>query len=159
MNQTVGEAVGLFEYGSNDANDRKLKVFQEIAVDYQRALQERRAGIQPGTVISHQAGIPAPDKEWTPRELDRATERASASTSVGQQIEERGGSAWDRLRGNKASAPSAPASERSAGSPNLKAETLSPEAEYARRQREFDAMLERERQGGDDADKWSTSRR
>lgn len=157
-----------------------MRVFQEITYDIQRAFIERRAGVKTGMVLTHEAGVPGPDREFNPDQPAGAGKIASdppSSTAVGQALgQQEGGSAWDRLRQTDGRAAADPSAARRAGTtpslggstpglggstpnlggttPSLGGNSASTEAEYARRQKDFDAMLERERKGGDDRDKW-----
>jgi hypothetical protein len=95
-------------------------VFEEIAIDARRAIAERRAGIPEGTLISHRAGVPANDTFTPPGQGFEPSEdvRRAASSEM----------------------------ERRNGAPAPKDESA--EDELARKRREFDEMLERERKGG-----------
>lgn len=135
-----------------------MKVFQEITFDIQRAMVEQSQGIKPGTVIAHEAGVPAPDKEWTPPadqapalDVDTFERQPSA---VNQALKENGDNAWDRLRAGSSNSSRPPAPRRDGAGAGAGSSGNSTEAEYARRQKEFDDMLDRERKGGNDADTW-----
>jgi activator of HSP90 ATPase len=137
----------------------KLQVFQQIVIDSKRAISE------------HRAGIPTEDKLVRPGEADEGNAVSSSSPSSSKQdpgssasseastsasgtgsstgaptprgaisntVNAATGSTWERLRTTRPAPPQAD----------------TPEEELHRQQAEFDAMIERERRGGDGLDRW-----
>lgn len=156
----------------------KMQVLQQISIDTKRAIVEHRMGIPTGTVIEHRAGVGETDRLITVDQyrgtgsargqvnkyqtedesvtpgvrdavdtLDTLDEASSARTGVmGEIAKVDQPPSWEKLRTTR------PARRGPAGQPG--SVDLSPEDELAKRQAEFDAMLDRERKGGDDGDKW-----
>ncbi|WOO85097.1 uncharacterized protein LOC62_06G008596 [Vanrija pseudolonga] len=175
---TVAGAATTYELHKNlpDAQ-HKMKVLQQISIDTKRAIVEHRMGIPTGTVIEHRAGVPETDRLITVDQyrgtggsggvnkyqtedesvtpdvrnavdtLDTIDEASSARTGVmGEIAKVDQPPSWEKLRTTR------PARRGPAGQPG--AVNLSPEDELKKRQAEFDAMLDRERKGGNDGDKW-----
>lgn len=117
----------------------KLAVFEEIALDARRAIIEHRAGIPDGTVISHTAGLPTNDRFRVPDQM-RGLDSSSSAPAPIQQA----GSAEmaRRAAGSGVGSPGAPGMDKQE------------EDDVARRQREFDELLERERKGGEETKRW-----
>ncbi|KAL1407250.1 hypothetical protein Q8F55_006668 [Vanrija albida] len=173
---TVAGAAAALEVTRNmPDSQRKMKVFQQISIDTKRAIAEHRLGIPTGTVIEHRAGVPDSDtlitvdkyrgasgsvdayqveEEAASQEvravvdtLDTVDEAAAARNGVlGEVAKVDQPPSWEKLRTTR------PPRRGPAGQPG--AVDLSPEDELRKRQAEFDAMLDRERKGGNDGDKW-----
>lgn len=118
-----------------------MLVIEEVIEDSRRALIERRAGIPAGTVIEHRAGVAEQDRFITLDKDGKAQVQSGWEVDPSHYASHAGkesSSAWDKLRNNRS-------------------ETLSSDDELASKQAQFDAMLDRERQGGSGAaggDKW-----
>lgn len=110
----VGSLAGVWKV-KNDMPDheRKMRVFQEVAYDAQRAIAERRAGIPVGAVVTHVAGIPGQDSFWTPqtgkvtydqlRQMERRGEKWSESVKkqwdeASQQVKDQWKDAADQAK-------------------------------------------------------------
>ncbi|BEI84165.1 hypothetical protein CcaverHIS002_0407690 [Cutaneotrichosporon cavernicola] len=117
---TVGGAAASWEvHRKMKDTKRKLMVFEEIAVDARRAIAEHRMGIPHGTLISHRAGVPANDTFTPPGELLEPPD--DVKRAVMSEMERRASAGADAPKDDD---------------------------ELARKQREFDDMLDRERKGG-----------
>ncbi|GMK59432.1 hypothetical protein CspeluHIS016_0800380 [Cutaneotrichosporon spelunceum] len=116
---TVGGAAASWEVHRKMKDPkRKLAVFEQVALAARRAIAEHRMGIPDGTVISHRAGIATNDSYTRP----------------GDVIE-----------------PSNDIKRAAAGEMDRRVQSIAdeedPEEEMRRKQREFEELLERQRQG------------